>query len=92
MSNIKSSQKHAIKSKKRRNHNFSRKSMLRTFMKKFSSLINTGDLVKIKNLFHKLQSLLDRFSRKGLIHKNKASRHKSRLFLKIKHLSGYTKK
>ena len=84
MANLKSSKKNAIRSQKTNKFNSSRKSMLRTLIKKVKIAI----LEKNKNLaelsWNKLQPVLDRFAHKKLIHKNKAARCKSRLLLKIK--------
>ncbi|CAL4319268.1 30S ribosomal protein S20 [Buchnera aphidicola] len=86
MSNIKSSKKHAIKSQKLRMINASRKTMIRTLIKKVNSAIFIKDKVLSQQLWVQLQSILDKFSRKGLIHKNKAARYKSKFYFKIKSL------
>ncbi|MBO1519338.1 30S ribosomal protein S20 [Oceanisphaera pacifica] len=86
MANIKSAKKRALQSEKRRKHNASRRSMVRTYMKKVIAAIATGNKENAQAAFNQAQPLLDRMATKGLIHKNKAARHKSRLNAKIKAL------
>ncbi|WP_343128283.1 30S ribosomal protein S20 [Buchnera aphidicola (Takecallis taiwana)] len=86
MSNIKSSQKHAIQSKKFNKINSIRKTILRRLIKKFLDSIIQKNKIVAHTIWSKLQSNLDKFAQKGLIHKNKAARYKSRFHLKIKSL------
>lgn len=86
MANIKSAKKRAIQSEKRRQHNASRKSMMRTYMKKVSAAIASGDKTAAQEAFNKVQPILDRYAAKGLIHKNKAARHKKSFSAQIKAL------
>ncbi|CAL4042293.1 30S ribosomal protein S20 [Buchnera aphidicola (Takecallis arundicolens)] len=87
MSNIKSSQKYAIQAKKFNKINSIRKTILRRLMKKFSEAIIQKNKPVAHEVWLKLQSNLDKFAQKGLIHKNKAARYKSRCYLKIKILT-----
>ena len=84
MANIKSAKKRAIQSEKRRQHNASRRSMMRTYVKKVIAAIATGDKAVATAAFATAQPILDRMATKGLIHKNKAARHKSNLAAQIK--------
>ncbi|MGP1930266.1 MAG: 30S ribosomal protein S20 [Arsenophonus sp. ET-YP4-MAG3] len=84
MANIKSAKKRAIQSEKRRQHNISRRSMVRTFIKKVYAAIATGDKEAAQAAFNNMQPIIDRCATKGLIHKNKAARHKMTLIAKIK--------
>ncbi|MCL1056972.1 30S ribosomal protein S20 [Shewanella gelidimarina] len=86
MANSKSAKKRALQSEKRRQHNASRGSMLRTYVKKVITAINAGDHEAATAAFVTAQPLVDRMATKGLIHKNKAARYKSRLNTKIKAL------
>ena len=86
MANIKSAKKRAIQSEKRRQHNASRRSMTRTSLKKVLSAITSGDKEAAQAAYTAATPLLDRMATKGLIHKNKAARHKSRLAAQIKAL------
>lgn len=86
MANIKSAKKRAITSEKRRKHNASRRSMMRTYFKKVVAAIEAGNKEAATEAFNAVVPVLDRYATKGLIHKNKAARHKSRLAAKIKAL------
>ncbi len=86
MANIKSAKKRALTSEKRRQHNASRRSMMRTFFKKVIAAIEAGDKAAAVKAFSDMQPVMDRMATKGLIHKNKAARHKARLAAKIKAL------
>lgn len=83
MANIKSAKKRAVQSEKRRKHNASRRSMMRTFIKKVYAAIATGDKEAAQKAFNDMQPIVDRQASKGLIHKNKASCHKSNLAAQI---------
>lgn len=87
MANSKSAKKRALQSEKRRQHNASRRSMLRTYVKKVLAAIKSGDHAAAVEAFNAAQPIVDRMATKGLIHKNKAARHKSRLNTKIKALA-----
>ncbi|WP_116964549.1 30S ribosomal protein S20 [Fastidiosibacter lacustris] len=87
MANTKQAKKRIRQAEKNRQHNMARRSMMRTFMKKTIKAIEAQDLSLAKECFAKLQPVLDRYATKGLIHKNKAARHKSRIHAKIKALS-----
>ncbi|PJC85026.1 30S ribosomal protein S20 [Vibrio sp. HA2012] len=86
MANSKSAKKRAIQAEKRRQHNASRRSMMRTYMKKTIAAINAGDKEAATAAFAVVTPILDRMATKGLIHKNKAARHKSRFSAAIKAL------
>lgn len=87
MANIKSAKKRAITAEKNRRHNASRRSMMRTHYKKVQAAIAAGDQAQAQQFFAGLVPVLDRYAAKGLIHKNKAARHKSRLTAQIKALA-----
>jgi small subunit ribosomal protein S20 len=87
LANIKSAKKRAIQAEKRRQHNASRRSMTRTCIKKIIAAINVGNKEEAQAAFTAAVPVLDRMAAKGLIHKNKASRHKSRLNAQIKALA-----
>ncbi|MBA3988913.1 30S ribosomal protein S20 [Aliidiomarina maris] len=87
MANIKSAKKRAVQAEKSRQHNASRRSMMRTYLKKVNAAIVAGDKDKASTAYAELTPILDRYAAKGLIHKNKAARHKSRLNAQIKALA-----
>ncbi len=87
MANIKSAKKRALQAEKRRQHNASRRSMMRTYVKKVRAAIESGDKGAAEQAMATAVPILDRMANKGLIHKNKAARHKSRLTAQIKALA-----
>nr|VFJ87492.1 MAG: small subunit ribosomal protein S20 [Candidatus Kentron sp. LFY]VFJ90622.1 MAG: small subunit ribosomal protein S20 [Candidatus Kentron sp. LFY]VFK20497.1 MAG: small subunit ribosomal protein S20 [Candidatus Kentron sp. LFY] len=58
--------------------------MLRTHLKKVSKAIVAGDKAEAEVAFKAAVPIVDRMAGRGLIHKNKAARHKSRLSAHIK--------
>lgn len=86
MANIKSSKKRAVQAEKRRKHNASFRSMMRTFLKKVIAAIEAGEKEVAQKAYAEVQSIMDRMVTKGVISKNKAARHKSRLNAQIKAL------
>ena len=87
MANIKSAKKRAIQSEKARKHNASRRSMMRTFIKKVYAAIEAGDKSCSPTRSCEMQPIVDRQAAKGLIHKNKAARHKANLTAQINKLA-----
>ena len=84
MANIKSAKKRARQAEGRRQHNASRRSMMRTYMKKVIAAIASGDKEAAQAAYKTAVSVLDVAAGKGLIHANKAARHKSRYNAQIK--------
>lgn len=87
MPNIKSAKKRAIISEKARQRNVAARSKMRTLMKKVIAACAAGDKAAAVAAFKEAEPVLDRAACKGLIHKNKAARHKSDLSAKIKALA-----
>ena len=63
------------------------RSKFRTAIKNVQKAVLTGDKAKATDLYKSAQSVIDSIADKGLFHKNKAARHKSRLSAKLKALS-----
>ncbi len=84
MANIKSAKKRTKQTVVRSARNTAQRSMLRTSVKKVLKAIEANDAAGAAAAFAIAQPILDRFSARGLIHKNKAARHKSRLTARIK--------
>ncbi len=63
------------------------RSKFRTVVKQVQKAVNAGDKAKAADLFKNAQSVMDSVADKGIFHKNKAARHKSRLSAKIKALA-----
>lgn len=87
MANIKSAQKRARQAVKRRAHNMSLRSRMRTSLKKVLAAIKAGDKPGAEAAYREAMPVLDSMVGKGIVHKNKAARHKSRLSRKIEGLS-----
>jgi small subunit ribosomal protein S20 len=63
------------------------RSKFRTVIKNVQKAVLSGDKAKASELFATAQSVIDSVADKGLFHKNKAARHKSRLSTKVKALA-----
>ncbi len=87
MANTKQAKKRIRQAEKHRQHNASMRSMLRTYIKKVVAAIATGDQKVALTSLQEATPVIDRMVNKGIIHKNKAARHKSRLTQHIKKLS-----
>lgn len=87
MANIKSAIKRARQNVKLRQHNASARSMFRTYIKNVLKAVIAGDLEGARAAYNKAQPIIDKAASKGLIHKNKASRIKSRLVARVKGMS-----
>ncbi len=86
MANIKSAKKRARQSERRREHNASRRSMLRTRIKTVAKAIDAKDKAAAETAYKAAEPVIDRMATKGLIHANKAARHKARLAARIRAL------
>lgn len=86
MANSPQSKKRARQAVKRRTRNVAQRSAFRTVLKKTVSAIEAGDKETAADSFKAAVPVIDSLVSKGLIHKNKAARHKSRLNARIKAL------
>ena len=86
MANSAGSRKRARQAIKRRAHNNSLRSMVRTAVKKTIAQIEAKDYDAAVAAFNEAQPALDKMARKGILSDNKAARTKSRLVQKIKAL------
>lgn len=87
MANIKSAKKRARQAEQRRRHNAGLRSMVRTSIKKVIAEIDAGNKEGAQTAYTAAVPVIDRMVTKGIIHKNKAARHKSRLSKQIKGLA-----
>ncbi|MFM7274717.1 MAG: 30S ribosomal protein S20 [Gammaproteobacteria bacterium] len=87
MANTVQAKKRARTAEKNRQHNASFRSMVRTAIKRVVAAIETKDAEKARAAYTAAVPVIDRMADKGIIHKNKAARHKSRLSAQIKALS-----
>jgi len=81
--NITSAKKRARQSEKRRVRNKHQRSGMRTVVKSVVYAIEAGEKETAQAAFKVVVPALDKAVSKGLIHKNKAARHKSRLNSRI---------
>lgn len=84
MANSPQARKRARQGEQRRQHNAAMRSMVRTYLKKVEAAISAGDQKAAQEALRNATSVLDKATRKGKFHPNKAARHKSRLNAKIK--------
>lgn len=78
MPNIKSAKKRVLTIEKKSLRNRAVKSNLKTRLKNFDTAVKTNDPIA-KELLRDASSAVDTAAKKGVIHKNKANRKKSRL-------------
>ena len=84
MANIKSSRKSARQAVVRRAHNFTQRTEVRTAIKNVRKAIAGGNKTAAAAALEKSRSIIDRVAAKGILHRNAASRHMSRLAQAIK--------
>jgi small subunit ribosomal protein S20 len=84
LANTRQAKKRAKQAEKRRIRNISHKTEMRTYLKSVLKAIKDGNKEVAVAAYRKATSMVDRLATKGLIHKNKANRHKSRLNNHIK--------
>lgn len=86
MANTKSAAKRAKQSERRRQHNVALRSRMRTAIKKVIKAIEGGDTAVAATAFRAGAAEVASMVNKGLTHRNKAARHKSRLNKAVKAL------
>jgi len=79
LANIASAKKRARQSENNRARNTAQRSMVRTTIKKVVKAVEAKDKAAAIAAYAEMVPVIDRYSDRGLIHKNKAARHKSRL-------------
>ncbi|CAA0098160.1 30S ribosomal protein S20 [BD1-7 clade bacterium] len=84
MANSPQAKKRARQADKSRAHNASQRSMVRTYVKKVIAAIDAKDGQAAQDAFKAAAPVIDRMADKGIIHKNKAARLKSRLNKRVK--------
>ncbi len=84
MANTSQARKRARQNTSRRTQNHSMRSMMRTYIKTVYAAIESNDKEKAAGAYQSAVSIIDRNARRGLQHKNKAARLKSRMNARIK--------
>ena len=87
MANTAQARKRARQAVKQNAHNSAQRSTLRTAVKAARKAIQAGDKAAAQKAFNEMQPIVDRQAAKGLIHKNKAARHKANLTAQINKLA-----
>jgi len=83
MPNVKSAKKRVKVNEVKRARNFSAKSSIKTYIRRYETAVAEGNTETAAALYTKVTSMLDKAAGKGIIHKNTAARRKSRLAAKI---------
>ena len=86
MANIKSARKRAKQAEKTRKHNMGLRSMMRTSIKKVVIACDEGNKEAATAAYKDAVPVIDGMVNKGIVNKNKAARHKSRLNARVKAL------
>ena len=87
MPNHKSAEKRVRQNEKRRDINRSSRGRLRTSIKKLRTALAGGDAGTINELLPETISTIDKAVQKGVLHRNAAARHKSRLTARVNQAS-----
>jgi len=87
VANSPQAKKRARQNEKARQHNASLRSMVRTYIKKVHAALEAGDFEAATAAYAAAVPVIDRMADKGILHKNKAARHKSRLNAQVKALA-----
>ena len=87
MANSRQAKKRAHQGERRRQHNATLRSRMRTFIKKVVKAIESGDRKSAESAYKDVVPLIDSSANKNIIHANKAARHKSRLNARIRAMS-----
>lgn len=86
MANIKSAKKRARQAEETRQQNMGQRSMMRTKIKNVVNACAAGDKTAAEAAYKVAVPVIDSMINKGIVNKNKAARHKSRLNKRIKAL------
>jgi small subunit ribosomal protein S20 len=87
VANSPQAKKRAVQNEKARKHNASLRSMTRTHIKKVLAAVAAGDAEAAQAAYTTAAPIIDKLANKGIIHKNKAARHKSRLNKQVQALA-----
>ena len=87
MANTIQARKRARQSEQHRERNASQRSMISSTIKKVVAAVEAKNKADAQAAYNEMVPVLDRYANRGLLHKNKAARHKSRLAAHIKALA-----
>jgi small subunit ribosomal protein S20 len=83
MANHVSALKRVRQTERRTEMNRANKSRMRTALRRLRTALSSGNKEEAQNVFRATASVLDKSVQKGVIHKNTASRYKSRLAARV---------
>ena len=86
MANTLSAEKRAREAIERRARNVTQRSKVRSAVRKVLVAIRAGKKTEAQEALREATPVIDAMARKGIIHRNKAARHKSRLANQVKAL------
>ena len=86
MANIRQAKKRANQAVIRRHRNFGLRSKVRTYIKKAQEAIDSEDKDAAREAYKQAAQVIDQVANKGVLHKNAAARHKSRLNARVRAL------
>jgi len=86
VANSASARKRARQAERNRQHNAAQRSYVRTMIKKVVNAINSGDREAASAAYRQAVPAIDKSVSKGIMHANKAARHKARLNTHIRTL------
>ena len=87
MANSPQAKKRARQAVKRRARNVGMASMYRTYVKRVTYAIDAGDKAAAETALKEAIPVIDKMCNKGLVHANKAARHKSRLNTRVQSMA-----
>ena len=87
MANTKSAEKRSRQALVSRANNVAQRSRVRSAVRKVVEAIKAGQKAEAAAALKAASPVIDAMARKGIIHRNKAARHKSRLAAQVKALS-----
>ncbi len=87
MANSPQARKRARQAESHRARNISHRSKVRTYIKRVVSAIDSGDAEAANAALGEAIPVIDKMASKGIMHRNKANRHKSRLAAKVNALA-----
>lgn len=87
MANHKSAEKRIRQTEKRNEVNRRNRARLRTQVKALRAAIDAGDQQQAQAALNETVSLIDKSIQKGVLHRNAASRYKSRLTVRVNQMT-----
>jgi len=87
LANSPQARKRARQAESHRARNISHRSKVRTYIKRVVSAVDSGDAEAANAALGEAIPVIDKMASKGIMHRNKANRHKSRLAAKVNALA-----